>query len=130
MRKKAREILFQLVFASRFSDGDVSELKKALFKKENLDKNDAEYCEKVLSLIDEHESEFAEIVDSHSPVFPQSRIFPADKSVLFIALAEIKYMEDIPKVVSVNEAANIAAKYSSPKSATFISGILSGIIKE
>lgn len=130
MRTKAREILFQIVFADRFSDDGEEELKKALFKKEKLDKNDIDYCEKVLSLIEEHGREFSADIDERSKAFPESRLFPADKSILFIALAEIKYFDDIPNVVSVNEAANIAAKYSSPKSASFISGILADIIKE
>ena len=40
------------------------------------------------------------------------------------------FIPDIPSAVSVNEAANIASKYSSEKSASFISGILSEVIKE
>ena len=39
-------------------------------------------------------------------------------------------MEEIPSAVSVNEAANIASKYSSAKSASFVSGILAEIIRE
>ena len=63
-------------------------------------------------------------------MFPESRLFPADRSVLLIALAEIFYCEDIPDAVSVNEAANIASKYSSIKSASFVSGVLAEILKE
>ena len=63
-------------------------------------------------------------------MFPESGLFPADKSILFIALAEILYTDDIPDAVAVNEAANIASKYSSEKSASFVSGILSEIIRE
>ena len=47
-----------------------------------------------------------------------------------IALAEIMYFDGIPEAVSVNEAANIASKYSSEKSASFVSGILSEIIRD
>ena len=50
-----------------------------------------------------------------------------DKSVLLVALAEIIHMADIPYAVSINEAANIASKYSSEKSASFVSGILSEV---
>jgi N utilization substance protein B len=67
-------------------------------------------------------------LDKHSLSFPEKRIYPADRSILLIALAEILYMNDIPDKVSVNEAANIASKYSSEKSASFITGILSAVI--
>lgn len=129
MRVKAREVAFQIVFASRFGEVEKG-LKSALYKKENLTEDDIKYCDKVLSLVFEHESEFTEIIDKRSLAFPESRLFPADKSILFIALAEILYMDDVPFAVSVNEAANIASKYSSEKSASFISGILSEVKKD
>lgn len=128
MRTKAREVAFQVVFASRFGETD-KWLKSALYKKENLTEDDIEYCDSVLSLVAEHEDAFAEIIDKRSLAFPESRLFPADKSILLVALAEILHM-DVPHAVSVNEAANIASKYSSEKSASFVSGILSGVQKE
>ena len=69
------------------------------------------------------------IIDERSKLFPQVRMFPADRSIILIALAEIMFIPDIPSAVSVNEAANIVARYSSPKSASFVSGILSQIDK-
>ena len=130
MRTTARETAFKLVFASRFTGEIDSGLERALEKAEHLSKDDGAYVEKVLNIISEHENELIKIIDEHSIDFPESRLFPADKSILLVALAEIKYMDDIPDIVSVNEAANISSKYSSAKSASFISGILSEIIKE
>lgn len=130
MRTKAREAVFETVFASRFADGVIDcNLKNALYKKENLDENDITYADKVLSIIEEHGGEFSGLIDETSHSFPESRLFPADISILLIALAEIKYMDDIPAAVSINEAANMASKYSSEKSASFVSGILSYVVK-
>lgn len=123
MRTTARETAFRIIFASRFNESD-NGLTKSLYKTEKLTDDDTAYCDKVLSIIKEHEQEFTGVLDKLSKDFPQSRIFPADKSILLVALAEIKYMDDIPAPVSINEAANIASKYSSEKSATYISGIL------
>lgn len=128
MRTKAREVVFQLVFASSFGGAGVG-LKNSLYKKEKLTPDDTAYCDRVLSLIAEHENEFVSLIDERSVAFPESNLFPADRSILFVALAELLYMDDIPPAVSVNEAANIASKYSSEKSATFISGILAEVIK-
>lgn len=130
MRTTARETVFKLVFASRFTGEIDSGLEKALEKLEHLDSDDNKYVERVLKIISEHEDELVNLIDKYSRDFPESRLFPADKSILLVALAEIKYMDDIPDVVSINEAANISSKYSSAKSASFISGILSEIIKE
>ena len=84
----------------------------------------------MLGIIRVHKDEFTEILNSRSRLFPEARLFPADRSVLFIALAEILYRDDIPDTVSVNEAANIASKFSSEKSASFVSGILAEVIRE
>lgn len=127
MRTIARETLFKIIFSSQFGDGIDETLKNSLYRINKLDENDRAYCDRVISIIEEHSAEFFKLLDEHSISFPEKRIFPADRSILLIALAEILYMDDIPDKVSMNEAANIASKYSSEKSASFITGILSAI---
>ena len=95
MRTTARETAFRIIFASRFNESD-NGLTKSLYKTEKLTDDDTAYCDRVLSIIKEHEQEFTDVLDKLSKDFPQSRIFPADKSILLVALAEIKYMDDIP----------------------------------
>lgn len=127
MRTIARETLFKLLYASQFNDGIDGELKVALYKANELNSDDITYCDRVLGVIEEHSAEFLDMLDKHSLSFPEKRIFPSDKSILMIGFAEILYCDDIPDKVTMNEAANIASKYSSAKSATFITGILSTV---
>lgn len=127
MRTVARETIFKLLYASQFGDGIDGELKTALYKAGELSADDIAYADRVLSVIEEHGRELLELLDKHSLSFPEKRIFPADKSILLIGFAEILYFDDIPDKVTMNEAANIASKYSSAKSATFITGILSAV---
>ena len=129
MRTDAREAAFKILFSAQFND-EFEYTKRSVIGFENLDKNDLSYCDGIISCVMENKEKLTKIIDEHSRLFPESRLFPADRSILLIALAEILYYDDIPPAVSVNEAANIASKYSSGKSATFISGILSEIIKE
>lgn len=130
MRTKAREVVFEVIFASRFTAEIDDNLKTALYKKEKLTKDDIEYADRVISIIAERGDELGKIIDERSVSFPTSQLYPADLSILLVALAEIKYMDDVPAAVSANEAANIASKYSSTKSASFIGGILADVIKE
>ncbi len=127
MRTIARETLFKIIYSSQFSDGIDGELKTALYKSNELTADDIGYCESVLKVICERKEELIALLDKHSVSFPEKRIFPSDRSILLIGLAEILYFDDIPDKVSLNEAANIASKYSSAKSATFITGILSAV---
>lgn len=127
MRTTARETLFKIIYSSQFTDGVDDELKTALYKSNDLTGEDVKYCESVLNVISSNKQKLLTVLDENSVSFPEKRIFPSDRSILLIGLAEILYFDDIPDKVSMNEAANIASKYSSAKSATFISGILSAV---
>lgn len=116
MRTSARETLFKLLYSSQISGSVDANLKGALYKADELQDDDKSYCERVLAIIEGHRDELISVIDKHSHSFPENRIFASDKAVLLIALAEILYMDDIPDKVSMNEAANIASKYSSEKS--------------
>lgn len=129
MRTVARETLFKIVFASQFNSVD-NELVAKLFKEDKLNDQDKVYCKTTFELITKNADYIRSVIDEKSIAFPEKRLFPADKSILTVALAEILYSEDVPDKVAVNEAANVASKYSSEKSASFISGILSEVIKE
>ena len=129
MRTNAREAAFKILFSAQFND-EYEYTKRSVIGSEKFDENDINYCNKILNTVIGHKGEFTKIIDEHSRLFPESRLFPADRVVLLIAIAEILYFDDIPSVVSANEAANIASKYSSEKSASFISGILSEVIRE
>lgn len=130
MRTVARETLFKIIFSSQFTQTYDETLKRALIKADKLDESDISYCDSIIEILTEHGKEFTEIIDGHSRLFPESRLFPADRSVILIALAEIFYRDDIPDAVSVNEAVNIAAKYSTGKSASFVNGLLAEVLEE
>ena len=118
MRTIARETLFKIIFTTQFGEDVEPAFKNGMYKQAKLDADDIKYCDRVLSLLSEHMGEFVSLINER---------FPADKSILLVALTEILYMDDIPRKVSLNEAANIASKYSSEKSASFITGILSSV---
>ncbi len=130
MRTKARETLFKILFSSQFVQPVDKSFRLGLYRAGELNEDDVKYCDRVLSLIEEHSADISSLIDKKSLVFPEARLFPADRSVLFIAIAEILYCDDVPDKVAASEAANIASRYSSEKSASFISGILSAVISD
>lgn len=130
MRTKARETLFKILFSSQFVTPVDRSFHSGMYKAGELNEDDVRYCDRILSLVEEHGEEISAIIDSKSHAFPEARLFPADRSALFIAIAEILYCDDVPDKVSVSEAANIASRYSSEKSASFISGILASVIED
>ncbi|MDE6868095.1 MAG: hypothetical protein K2J83_03000, partial [Clostridia bacterium] len=83
MRTVARETLFKIIFADQFNSDCGEAFKSAMYKSEKLNDPDISYCESILRIVDEHKEEFAKLLDKHSRLFPESRLFPADRSILF-----------------------------------------------
>ena len=130
MRSDAREAAFQVIFA-RILGGDCPQsARNAIYKKANLNEEEKAFADRLISVVEAHTEEFSQKLSETVVRYADYRIYPADKAVLLLALAEIEYFEDIPPVVSVNEAAGLARKYSTENSADFVNGVLGGIINQ
>ncbi len=128
MRKTAREAAFKIVYANLFHNENGKNFRAAIYKQEKLDEADREFAEQLVTLISEHKEELISLISERVERFAEYRIYAVDKALMLIALAEIKYLEEIPPVVSVSEAATLARKYSTEKSADFVNGVLGGFI--
>lgn len=128
MRSEAREAALKILFAEQFGSDDLEGLKNALTK--NLKTEDASFAENILSAVREHKNELLKEIDDHIFNFKENRLYNEDKCILLIAMAEIKYFDEIPPVVSVDEAVNLATKYSTEHSPDFINGLLAGVINQ
>ena len=128
MRSHAREAAFKIIFAGLFGSETDSRFRAGVYKKEKLGEEDSAFAERLFRLTDSHREELLAILEEKVERFAQYRIYAVDKSILLIALAEILYVDDVPPVVSVSEAAALARKYSTENSAGFVNGVLAGVI--
>ncbi len=131
MRNAAREAALNIVFAQQFNTDCLDALKKRIFKQFKLEKeDDLLFAEDLIATVEEHRAELIQGIEEACHHYKENRINPTDKSILLIALAEIRYFDEIPPVVSVSEATGLAKKYSTEKSADFVNGVLSGVINK
>lgn len=72
----------------------------------------------------EHQAESDEIIRSFTKNWELHRIAAVDRTILRLAIYEMKHRDDIPPVVSINEAVDLAKKYSTEQSGRFVNGIL------
>ena len=72
----------------------------------------------------EHRDECDEVIKKHAMNWDLHRIATVDRNVMRLAIYEMLYREDIPPVVSINEAVDIAKKFSTQDSGKFVNGIL------
>ena len=74
--------------------------------------------------------EIDELIDRYSVRWKTSRLPKVDLAILRLALAEICYLTDIPVSVTINEAVELAKKYSTEKSSKFINGLLGSAARD
>lgn len=127
MRNFARENAFKLIFESLFHDVDeelslpnLTELKK---------EDDKKFFEDITASFNLHKDELKTQIEGHLKNFEYSRVFRIDLALIYLALTEIEYC-NTPKAVAINEALELAKKYSTEKSSKFINGLVSAIINE
>ena len=72
----------------------------------------------------EHRDEADGLIKKHAKNWELHRIAAVDRNVLRLAIYEMLHREDIPPVVSINEAVDIAKKFSTQDSGKFVNGIL------
>ena len=71
-----------------------------------------------------------ELIASSTIKWQFARLSPVDKSILRLAVYQLKFCPDIPPKVVINEAIELAKKYSTDKSPGFVNGVLDAILKK
>ena len=94
------------------------------------DEQDKNYAIKLLHNSILGEKEYSRLIEKHTDKWDFDRIAFMDLVIMKVALSEIFTFESIPTNVSLNEYIEIAKSYSTPKSGTFINGILDAIVQE
>ena len=129
MRSDAREAAFKIIFSELFQENAEQGFKSRIYKGENLNEEDAAFAERLVTLVEEHREELSSSITEKIERFAENRIYKADRAIMLLGLAEIRYCDDVPLLVSVTEAAALARKYSTENSANFVSGVLGGFIQ-
>lgn len=130
MRSDAREAAFRIVFADLFGGDKEKQFRASVYKQAKLKEDEAAFAERIVNAVLAHKEELSSEIADRVTRFADYRIYPADKAAMLVALAEIRYLDDVPPVVSVSEATAIARKYSTEKSADFVNGVLGGFINQ
>jgi len=75
-------------------------------------------------------SEIDKVIDNYTNNWSLERITNIDRNILRVAIYEILYLKNIPKSVSINEAVELAKKYGTKSSFSFVNGVLGKIDKK
>ncbi|NTW56785.1 MAG: transcription antitermination factor NusB [Chlorobiaceae bacterium] len=131
-RRQIREKILQALYTIELRETDIESAVGWLLTDEILkDPNAMKFFNMLMQNIKLHMDEIDQLIARHTFNWDMSRIAIIDKNILRMALAEMLYCEDIPPKVSINEAIEIAKKFTSTeKSSKFVNGILDAIFNE
>jgi N utilization substance protein B len=130
-RRKAREYALQILFQADFKGKKIDNKDLEEFwsdKKES--RNVKEFTEEIVRGTLNRLDEIDAIIEKVAENWVLKRMAAVDRNILRFAAYEILYKKDIPSAVTINEAIEIAKKFSSTESAPFINGILDRLAKE
>lgn len=130
-RKKARDSAFKCIYQLGFDfDLNLEDILEHTYEENDCTEEEKEYISKLLKGIVENIDIIDEEILKNLKGWTIDRIAKIDLAILRTAIYEIKYIENIPVKVSVNEAVELAKMYGSENSANFVNGLLAKVILE
>ncbi|MCX7793637.1 MAG: transcription antitermination factor NusB [Thermodesulfovibrionales bacterium] len=130
-RRTSRECALQLLFQYDFTKKIPDKKELEDFWSMRIEAEDIRtFAEELLYGTLKHIKEIDDIISSVSEHWTVERMAAVDRNILRLATYELLYRPDIPAPVTINEAIEIAKRYSSEDSPSFINGILDRIARE
>ena len=123
-RTLARENTLKVFYQHDINEYSFSDITKAFIEKRSFDED---YFNNIIELYELNTVKINNFIEENTDLLLKS-LTPIDRSIIRIAMCELMYRDDIPRKVILNEAINIAKRYSSKESYKFINIILDKLI--
>ncbi len=127
-RQTALQTLFQLDIAEVKAQPDIDSVLEDRLSQVSLETQDSEYVALVVRGVMQHMQELDRWINSCSLDWKVQRLARVDRNILRLAIFEIRFLEDVPMKVSVNEAVDLAKRFSDAQSPKFVNGILGSVV--
>ncbi len=140
-RRKGRELALQTLYALEFADADperaLGHTRTRAAEAASRDEDLADlvraggealaFCDQIVRGVAEHRAEIDQLLGECSTNWRVARMAMVDRNILRMAAYELRYVDEIPPKVTLNEAIEIAKRYGTADSSAFINGILDRI---
>lgn len=131
-RKKSREKAMELLFGMELSKETPSEILETFVEnyEGNIKELDLEYIKALLEGIYENKDEIDSKIEGSLQSWKLDRISKINLTILRLGIFEMKYSDEVPDRVALNEALELTKVYSDEKSVSFINGVLDKVLKD
>ncbi len=127
-RRESRELAFVLLFEKSFTDGSVADILQNA--EEARDLIGDPFALMLAEGAENHLEEIDVLISEHSHKWSKARLSRVALAVMRLAVFEMRWVEEVPVSVSINEAVELAKVYGSDADASFINGVLGGISRD
>jgi transcription antitermination protein NusB len=127
-RRLARIAVMQTLFALEFQKQKPEDLLKYNIKELSKHEIDQDFALKLLKGILKNKKKIQKEIETNAPQWPIDKIAVMDKVILEIGAYELLYSKDVPQVVAIDEAIEIAKQFGDINSSKFINGVLNTIL--
>ena len=130
-RRQAREMALQMLYQSDVG-GAEGEQVLAEFRPTEYSAEAERAFSYARSLVEgtlSHRQEIDELIRQQAEHWRLERMPPVDRNILRLAVYEFLYQTDVPKLVILDEAIELAKEFGSEQSGRFVNGLLDGILK-
>lgn len=125
-RSELREHIFKMIFGIEFASIEQVEEQLVLYldQLEDVKEKDYKYMLEKAKAVFEKVTEIDEMINQNTTGWKTGRMNKVDLSILRLAVYEMKWDEDVPVKVAINEAVELAKRFSGDEGPSFINGVL------
>jgi transcription antitermination protein NusB len=130
-RRRAREYALQILFQMEFETGGADEVLRMFWERDDPPSQPIrEYAEWLVRTVLENRSDLDGFLQEASDNWRLSRMAVVDRNILRMAVCELLNAPDLVPAIVINEAIEIARKYSGDQAAVFVNGVLDAVRKK
>ena len=130
-RRKSRELALQMLFQADLGQQPIEEVRNTFWQGRGEVAPEVKgFAEDIFRVARDRAPEIDKLIENHAENWRMDRMAAVDRNLMRAAVAELLGFPKTPRAVIINEAIEIARKFSSPESVQFINGVLDSIGKE
>ena len=130
-RRKSRELALQMLFQLDMGKQSPEQVRKTFWsERKEMDESVRGFADDIFRLATERSEEVDKVIEAHAQNWRMERMAAVDRNVIRAAVAEFIGYPQTPAPIVINEALEIARKFSSPEAVNFINGVLDSVSKD
>jgi N utilization substance protein B len=127
-RRKSRELALQMLFQADMGRQGADDVRRTFWAERNeVGEEVRGFADDLFRTATDRTADIDALIEGHAQHWRMERMAAVDRNILRAAVAEFLGYPHTPRAVVINEAIEIARKFSSPESVQFINGVLDSV---